>query len=512
MALFFSSVSRPFGIFVLCCFATARMSLPEIVDIFSLAENSYFLFSRSFGDFGGVFIISCRNFFVIFGFWTFWVMPKVFGCFMFFILCLFCLFASFLFCLIIGGMIGFDFYGIGGVSGLEKYSGKLGGFLRGFLGRGQGFCEVVDDESVVEEVEEFVGSVAGKYSDVVLLGMGGSSLGARFLLDALGGRDASLSRFWVLDNVDPDLVDGCLSEIDLGSTLFLVVSKSGDSLEVLALYAFFSQLVEKSGGAVSDHFVFVTEDGDGDLRKIAVDLGIKCFDVPKNVGGRFSVLTCVGLLPAAFMGIDIRGLLRGAREMRDLFLSDEASSNLSFQFAMAQFFAWEEGRNTVVMMPYASRLRGFNAWYSQLLAESTGKVNASGEPVGLTPLSAIGASDQHSLLQLFMDGPDDKLVCFLRVKDFGKFDNLKEFDFEGKNISFASLLDISYRATAQGFCEKQRQYLTIELPVIDAETIGQLIFCCEGAVAFLGEALCVNAFDQPGVERGKVIAREMLCE
>jgi len=218
-------------------------------------------------------------------------------------------------------------------------------------------------------------------------------------------------------------------------------------------------------------------------------------------------------------------MLEGAREMRDRFLSDDFDNNLCFQLSALQFMACENGKNSTVLMPYSERLKNFSDWFKQLWAESTGKISASGKNVGCTPISALGVADQHSLLQLFMEGPDDKLFMFLTVTDFdhdfvipvphfiGGEDRWKDVPFHFlEEVSFEKLLKIECRATIDSLTEKKRDNMVIELEKIDAKTMGALVMLFEGAAAFLGEFLEINVFDQPGVERGKELTRKYLVE
>lgn len=422
-------------------------------------------------------------------------------------------------------MIHFDFqhcFGGGrwnvGVSqaAFEASSKNLVPFLGKVRTRGQGFYDIFEDDSVVSSIDAYKRQMEGTFDDVVVLGIGGSALGAMALRDGLGGLFSSAGpSLYVLENIDPDFVVGLLSRLNLKRTLFLVVSKSGKTVETFSQYLFFRDQVERSGGLVFKHFVFVTDSEGGLLCEIARKDQIPVFSIPVNVGGRFSVLTNVGLLPAALMGVNIEALLEGAREMRDLFLSDRFEENLSFQLATIQYLSFQKGRSIHVLMPYASRLKSFTAWWAQLLAESTGKINDQGVSTGMTPLPALGVTDQHSLLQLLMQGPDDKFTLFLRVRNFEKDPLIPvgvkhlSIDFL-KNVSFSRLLNTACEGTAIALAEGGRSSLTIEVSEISAHTLGALFFLFEGTTAFLGEYLGVDAFDQPGVERSKMLVREKL--
>jgi len=388
-------------------------------------------------------------------------------------------------------------------------------FLEQIHARKQGFYQVLDDEDMMQQILDYSAQVKNKYQNIVVLGIGGSALGTITLRDSLSNFFVQDSpRLHVLENIDPAFLAEALQALDLSQTLFITISKSGGTPETLAQYSFFADEVKKAGLNIAEHFVNITGEA-GLLRKISEEENIPMFDVPEDVGGRFSVLTPVGLLPAALIGLDIQKLMAGARAMRDAFLSENIQENLAFQLALVQFNCSQKGQSQNVLMPYATKLRTFSAWFAQLLAESTGKIDETGNHVGLTPVPALGVTDQHSQLQLFAQGPNDKLVIFMRVKNHGTDLNIPvEIDHEKinflKNKSFQDLLDAEQRATADTLAEGGRPNMTIEIDQLDEAHLGQLFLLFEGATAFLGEMFHINAFDQPGVERSKVLTREYL--
>ena len=295
----------------------------------------------------------------------------------------------------------------------KKSAEKIPHFLEKIAERDQGFWkdEIFEQTELLDQIENFAKGARDRFEFFVLLGIGGSSLGPIAIRDALAERE-DRKKFFVADNVDPDFLADIESEIVLEKTLFLVISKSGGTVEPLSQFFHFSEKITASGGNPKDHFVFI---GGGFLEKIANELDAEIFPIPDNVGGRFSVLSAVGLLPAALLGVSPQALLDGAREMRDSFLNTNFDQNLPFQLASAQFFS---GKNSTVFYSYSHRLFRLADWNRQLLAESTGKKNQKGENVGYTPIGALGATDQHSQNQLFFEGPDDKFFCFFRVESF----------------------------------------------------------------------------------------------
>ncbi len=384
--------------------------------------------------------------------------------------------------------------------------------------RGQGFYEVIDDQAMIDEVVAFAESVKGQYTDIAICGIGGSALGPITLRDAFtSSLEDSSPKLHVLENIDPDFLGEALAHFNLSSTLFLVVSKSGGTPETLAQYMFFRNEVDKAGLDPADHFVFVTDPEKSLLLEVSKKEGIRTFPIASNVGGRFSVQTPVGLLPAALIGVDIKELIKGMQDMRDSFLNTNFDQNIPFQLSVVQIGASEKGKSQNIIMPYHTKLRQFGAWCVQLIAESTGKFKPDGTSVGITPIPSLGVTDQHSQVQLFAEGPNDKLIVFIKVETFSQdleipvlIDHEKTNFMSGK--SFKDLLHAEQQATADALTENDRPNITITIPELTPYYLGQLFMLFEGATAFLGEFFEIDAFNQPGVERGKVLTREILAQ
>jgi len=379
-----------------------------------------------------------------------------------------------------------------------------------------GFMELEAQASETARVIGHVAHAPTRYTDVVVLGIGGSALGAIAVRTALGRHD-DVPRLHVVDNVDPHTFAALLSRVALDRTLWVVVSKSGSTVETLAQYAIVRECLAAGGLAVANHMAIVTDPLAGPLRAVAVGEGIPAFDVPANVGGRFSVLTPVGTLPAACAGYDVASLLAGARTMRDRCTSPTLSDNPAGVFATLLWRAHQRvGQGTHVFMPYSDALRDVAPWFVQLWAESLGKVDADGLPAGPTPVAARGATDQHSLLQLLMDGPADKVVCFVRLgahaRDLRIPDSAVVPDAGAfvRGRSLGELLDAECDATARALVSAGRPSMTITLDSPDAHGMGELFMFLMLATVYAGALYRVNPLDQPGVELGKRLARETL--
>ncbi|MFL5562608.1 MAG: glucose-6-phosphate isomerase [Gemmatimonadaceae bacterium] len=392
-----------------------------------------------------------------------------------------------------------------------------------------GFLDLPGNAALAAQSTKFAADVHARFTDVVVLGIGGSALGPIALRTALRPSgwnmlDANARggnpRLHVLDNVDPVTIAALLGRLDLARSLFVVTSKSGGTAETMAQYLVVRDRLEKALGAEKgkDGIVLVTDPEKGALRAIARAEKIRVLDIPPNVGGRFSVLTPVGVLPAALMGIDVGQLLAGAADMRTRCDTAELSRNPAGVFAMAQFLADSTlGKHVDVLMPYSDALRDFAAWFVQLWAESLGKARKSdGAHVGPTPIAALGATDQHAQVQLFMEGPADKTITFISVKDEGtdvaipsRHKDIPELAYLGGH-KLGELLDIERRATAGALAARGRPNMTITLDRVDPWHVGALIMLLEIATIYAGALYDVNPLDQPGVELGKQFTYAML--
>lgn len=352
----------------------------------------------------------------------------------------------------------------------------------------------------------------------VHVGIGGSSLGPEMLISALKKNDRS---FHFLNNIDPDYLHEQLQKIDLCESVYFIVSKSGATAETLATMAILSQKLLDRGVSVEqlkDYFVFATDPKEGQLRELAQKHSLATLPIPQDIGGRFSVLTAVGLLPARFAEIDIKALLQGAQEMSERLLQESTTNPLHLT-ASSLFESYRNQQlNETVLMPYSSKLRDFSLWFVQLWAESLGKKrNTMGQEVfsGLTPIAAYGATDQHSQMQLFMHGVRNKFLILIEVEQFNQDFKLEScFQTEGLNKlsphSLAKLMKAELYGTRQALEKQGRPHLCLKLPVLNEKTLGELILFFEALTALMGECLDINAFDQPGVEDGKIFAYEWL--
>lgn len=388
-----------------------------------------------------------------------------------------------------------------------------------------GFLDLPAERRLVEQIRAFADGVGQAFEDIVVLGIGGSALGTLALQQALlrphwneldDEAREYFPRLHVLDNVDASTIGPLLDRIDLRRALFNVVSKSGTTAETMAQFLIVRERLrnELPDSDVS-HLLFTTDPAAGVLRRIAEKEQIATLPVPPNVGGRFSVLSAVGLLPAALTGINIEVLLEGAARMEERCRAGALRGNPAALFAVLQYLAHTgKGAAIHVMMPYSDRLNGMADWFCQLWAESLGKrrdLDGNEVFVGPTPVGALGATDQHSQVQLYMEGPFDKTVTFLTAgspatdvpipEAYAGIDAIAYLG--GKSLG--SLLDAERRATSSALARSGRMNMTIELPAIDASSVGELLMMLQIATVIAGDLYGINPLDQPGVELGKVL-------
>lgn len=401
--------------------------------------------------------------------------------------------------------------------------------LEKVLDENPGFLRILGDQRLLESVraqEEWL----KRFDTLVVVGIGGSGLGNIAIKESLrpsGWNHFSKDerggwlRVYVLDNVDPDAVASVLDEIDLKSTVFNVISKSGGTTETLANYLIVRGLLEIYGLDPRDHLIFTTDPDKGLLRKLALEEDIRTLEIPPEVGGRFSVLTPVGMLTALALGLTPELFHEGGLKMLEICRKADWKENPALQIALTHYLHYLKGRNVSVMMAYSSRLLSLADWYRQLWAESLGKrftKDGRKVEVGQTPVKALGAVDQHSQLQLYNEGPDDKIITFLRLKRFSRevviprvHEDLDAFGYlRGHMLS--NLLNTELLGTLISLVENGRPVLLVDFDTLDEHHLGMFFVLYELATAVMGELLNVNAYDQPGVERGKRVTKALMGE
>ena len=380
-----------------------------------------------------------------------------------------------------------------------------------------GYCE-----ETVWYVKEYASMVENRFENILVLGIGGSALGGLAVTEALlkpywnfltKEQRNNFPRIFFLDNIDPDSIVGLLETLDLKKTLVNVITKSGDTAETMSQFMIIKdRLYKELGDDYRKNIVATTDKYVGVLKQIAEQEGYKIFVIPNDVGGRFSVFSAVGLLPFALVGINIDDIINGIKDMDLALKNTDINENIAGQYALIHYLLdIKKNKKISVMMPYSNRLKYIPDWYVQLWAESLGKeCNLDGELVnnGTTPLKAVGVTDQHAQIQLFNEGPNDKIINFIRVGEFDnelKIPNIFEYTgigyLAGKTVN--DLINAEADATRVTLTDYKRPTLTINMPKVNAYYVAQLLYMLEIQTAIAGALYNINAFNQPGIEQAK---------
>ncbi|MGE0739273.1 glucose-6-phosphate isomerase [Sulfurimonas sp.] len=352
-------------------------------------------------------------------------------------------------------------------------------------------------------------------SNIVVIGIGGSTLGTYAIYKFLKHSKNLSKKLFFLETTDPIDIKSKLKRVDdLQDTLFIIISKSGTTIETVSIFKYINSLVK-----CDERNTVVVTEGDSKLNQYAVANGLRNFEIPKNVGGRFSVFSAVGLLPLAIVGIDIDELLDGAKKVYNSFFEQKDAYERVLK--KARFFVeCKDSFNINVVFSYSSRLEGFNKWYIQLWGESLGKVDRNTTRQGLTPIGIIGPIDQHSFLQLIVEGRRDKTVTVIKVEDFASnlkipkiaLQGLEELDYIDE-IEFSALINKQADATIesiQNLGDIPCDVMTIDS--VNERSIASLMYEYELLTSVCAEFMYINAYDQPGVEAGKIILKQKLKE
>lgn len=397
---------------------------------------------------------------------------------------------------------------------LNKRKDKLGQWLQ--------WMNLGYNEETLWYVKEYAAMVQGRFDNILVLGIGGSALGGLAVTEALlkpfwnllsPEQREGLPRIFFLDNIDPDYMVGLLNVLDLKKTLVNVITKSGSTAETMSQFMIVKNILEQElGDNYRYNIVATTDKKTGILRQIAEQEGYKTFVVPDDVGGRFSVFSAVGLLPFALVGIDIDEIVNGIKDMDLALKNTDIKENIAAQNALIHYLLdTKKGKNLSVMMPYSSKLKYVSDWYVQLWAESLGKnkdKEGNAVCVGPTPIKALGATDQHSQIQLYNEGPNNKVINFIRVKNF---DNILEIPniFEYTGIGYLGgktinqLINAEADSTRVSLADYKRPTISIYLDKVDGYNVAQLLYMLEVQTAIAGELYNIDTFNQPGVEQAK---------
>ncbi len=402
-----------------------------------------------------------------------------------------------------------------------------------------GFFELYKDKDTKERIKKVAADFLNHgIENLVILGIGGSALGTTALNTALNGPYYNLlsrecrkgfPRLFVMDNIDPTTFKRVMELCPPEKTLYNAISKSGETAETMCQLLIILKELENSISPekIKEHLVITTSPKGENapkslLHPIAEKYGTIQFEIPLNVGGRFSVFSPVGLFPASLLGFDIDALAEGCAEMDNICSNPSFENNPAYQFAGTHYILDKnKGKKISVMMPYSDRLKDIADWYCQLWAESLGKKNdIDGNEIfnGQTPVKALGVTDQHSQIQLYREGPNDKIINMVLVKNFGEdlpvpkiLDEIPELEYI-RGQSMGDLLHAEFQGTKDALTLSQRPVVLLQMEEISEYTVAQLLYMLEVATAMAGKLYKINAFNQPGVEEGKKIARRLMLE
>ncbi len=404
----------------------------------------------------------------------------------------------------------------------ESFTAKRGSGMTGWVNL------PYEQDEVVKDITATAKDIRKRYDYFVVLGIGGSALGPIAIFQALCHlhyNDLPKSvrkgpKFYVEDNIDPERMSALFDVIDLKKTMFNVITKSGSTSETMSQYLIIYDALKKQlGDDAKNHIIATTSETKGNLIKIAKNEGFKTFYIPESVGGRFSELCPVGLLPAAVLGVNIKEMLEGAKYMDALCKRPSLETNPALMQAVLLDISMKRGKNIHVMMPYADSLKYISDWYAQLWAESLGKrTDNDGNVIyaGQTPVKSLGVTDQHSQVQLYTEGPFDKVVTLIGVGGYRKEVVIPAGCEDVPDVAFLSghtmneLIGCEMFATEYALTVANRPNYRITLPEVNAFTIGELLYMFELQTAYAGEMLNLDAYNQPGVEGGKNAAYAML--
>ena len=395
----------------------------------------------------------------------------------------------------------------------------------------------LSDEQIFAEIKkerESIGYYSLPYSDttflkaridslnftqkqIAVIGIGGSTLGTyaiyNFMKYNKQNSKTLKKELFFFESTDPVNLNGTLSQLNLEDTLFIVISKSGTTIETISIFKYLMSIIK-----IDKSNLLVITENDSKLNTFAKANDINSFEIPKNVGGRFSVLSNVGLVPLHLAGFNIDDLLKGAKNISTSFFEQHELYDHLIKKART-YYEFKDVYNINAVFSYSQLLEGFNKWYIQLWGESLGKIDTNNTNQGLTPIGLLGPVDQHSFLQLIVEGQRDKTVTFIKIKDFKDNTKIAPIHLEGleeldyiNNLDFEDLINLQADATIASVKEYKKDIPIdlIEIEEISEYEIGKLLFYYELLTSIVGKFLRINTYDQPGVEGGKIILKEML--
>ncbi|MGE5417548.1 MAG: glucose-6-phosphate isomerase [Acidobacteriota bacterium] len=398
----------------------------------------------------------------------------------------------------------------------SKYGAAFDSFLSPLREMSSPMTLSLHEREKIPYIKELAALLKDKFENILLIGIGGSSLGPQAMMQFLKGpfynvEQHTRPRFFVADNIDPLLVHHLEKVLDFSKTGIVYISKSGSTPESAANFIHFYGRYKEAGGSPQD-IVIICDQADNGINRIAKELNCHLLHIPSKLGGRYSVLSSVGFLPAELMDIDSLELLNGAAQVHQALVNVELADNAVFALGACLHELSMRGKNLHVMFNYSSMLTEFGQWFMQLWAESLGKLHSlSGEVVhsGTTPLACTGAIDQHSVLQMFKEGPADKVYGFIKIENMmvdtvltDQFSSEKEYAyFKGHTVK--EQLHLEQLTTEMSLYKAERPCYRVSVRDVSPAAIGGLFYLYEALTVWTAELMKIDPYDQPGVEEGK---------
>lgn len=374
-----------------------------------------------------------------------------------------------------------------------------------------------EGKSFFEETQTYGKHIRNHYENFIVLGIGGSALGAKAIKQALYPYNSGKINVTIFDNIDAENFYSIIESVNLEKTMFNVVTKSGTTVEILTMFVIVLEKLKTLMGEKASLNLVVTTEKNNALWNFCQENNIKTYEIPKGVGGRYSVLCPVGLLPSAVMGINLEKLLWGAKQVLENFKQQDLSKNICYVSALINYSYFLRGKTEMVLLPYSNRLSEMADFYIQLLSESLGKeklLNGQPNTIFFTPTKAEGVTYQHSLLQMFQEGKQNKLFCFINLEKPVR--DIEVPRFETKSLdkylptTMATLMTKEQVASSLALKKAGHPSYEIIVPSITEENIGALLFYFELTTALMAELMGVNAYNQPGVEIQKQLTKAMI--
>ena len=389
----------------------------------------------------------------------------------------------------------------------QKYQEKTHQIIHNFQQNIPHCLNITNQQDDLDQIQQIAKKISQKFTNIIILGTGGSSLSGK-TFNAIAS-DASHVNLRFFESIDPDTIHRNIKNLNLKESFFICISKSGKTIETICQTLIITNLLKNNNIQIKDHFLFITQDQDSPIMQIANKANCQIHHHPKNIGGRFSCFSVVGLLPAALKGLNIKEIRNSASNLLNQFFQSPQNHPIT-QSIIGQLQLFDQNISQNILMPYIDKLENFNYWYRQIWAESLGKNN-----FGTTPINSMGTIDQHSQLQLYLQGPQNKFYNFVTLENFthnikiNPFDDIKT-NFNNKNLN--QILQIEQQTTIDSITNNSSPTRIFSLANLNEAVLGQLMMQVFLEIIIIANFHNIDPFDQPAVEMRKNAAQEILLK